>query len=197
MNPHNAVLEAPTTYNRQVFLIFGILVAGKTSGFGVEKTRALLDALPGSSRSLPFRRILLAYYGLEGLLREIRTGRYGLLAVTFRETARTINVDKCTIANLQSVPGIGPKTANYFMMYGRGDRTCAAIDTHMKKFLRECGCKVGSDYMAMQRAFVRRAEALKLAPMELDAYIWQHFARGEDTGYSIIMDTLRRLGWAK
>lgn len=190
MNFHNAVVDNPGTKTRQAFLLFAIAVAGKKADTIVPKIRALLsESLP---RELPFTYLLrLGREGIDRRIREISLGRYNTLAPAYYTVANRIDVNKTSVSELESVMGIGPKTARYFMMYAHG-LECAVIDTHIKKFLRECGV-ASADYYVQEEEFLRRAKALNLKPSDLDNAIWRYFARNEDRdGYNFVMGLLRQ-----
>lgn len=192
MNYHNAVLDNPCTHTRQAFLLFAISVAGKKADLIVPKLREFFVGI--RPRELPFTFVLRIGGDLEDRLRLVKMGRYGTLASAYWDVARKIDVDNTSVEELEGINGIGPKTARYFMMYAHG-LECAVIDTHIKKFLRECGI-MATGYADLEKAYLERARALLVSPADLDNWIWRHFARAEDTGYDHIMSELRRLSLA-
>jgi hypothetical protein len=125
----------------QVFLIHCIIVAGKSAPFGNAKTKALLE---GAGNLLPFDYIgrKIKAGALKALLKETKTGNYQkmytcLYALTARRTP--LDLEACTLEELESIPYVGLKTSRYFMMYTRPEHETndiAVIDTHVLKWLR-------------------------------------------------------------
>jgi 3-methyladenine DNA glycosylase/8-oxoguanine DNA glycosylase len=93
-------------------------------------------------------------------------------------------VDTVTRTELEMIPGIGPKTARYFLMYTRPEDAdaWAAIDTHVKKYLAELGVRSGK-YEVLEAEFLSRAKVLGMTSRELDDAVWAYYARGVKADY--------------
>lgn len=72
---------------------------------------------------------------------------------------------------LRRVKGVGPKTLDYMhILCGR--ETCA-VDRHVVAFMENAGVRP-RDYHHAHALFTRCAEALSVAPHQLDSAVWQH-----------------------
>jgi DNA uptake protein ComE-like DNA-binding protein len=179
--------EVPTTelsqYELEARLIYAVLVAGKTYKFATDKfdgLRAYWDltiVASGRQVSTPFQG--LRYYNFAEILRSVRTGRYATLEKTFTElTTRDINLRTCAPEELEEIPGIGPKTARFFIMWTRPGARYAALDTHVLRWLRGKGIDAprttpsGRKYRELENIFLWYADSMGLSPRELDAQIW-------------------------
>ena len=115
------------------FLLFCIVVAGKNAD---QQARKLHDFLRGAE---PFRLIRSMRNGqLESNLRRVKLGKYALLAEAFRRLAREpIDLRRCPWEELLRFPGIGIKTAKFFVLHSRCGERHAVLDTHVLSWMRE------------------------------------------------------------
>lgn len=177
------------------FWLFGLVVAGKSSRFATEKLENYLDGLlfppDVRDRILPFDVVRedIARGVLRERLEEVRTGQYEKLVKAFTWTAMALDITRpdLTIALLESCPGCGPKTARMFWLTTRRDARCAALDTHILKFLaRQPGLSgvpaqtppAGRVYERLERAFLGIADSCGLPPAKLDFAIWEAYSNG-------------------
>lgn len=163
-------------------LIYCLVVAGKSAQFAneaVARLRALLSGEKHPIRTLA-ERLSLLRMECPSLLRTARTGNYQKLARALR-FLRNIEPDlrTCSPQALQHVPGIGPKTARFFVVWTRPIERYAVIDRHVLRWLGERGYEVPSvpptrenDYVLLERAFLAEADAAGKTPRELDLEIW-------------------------
>lgn len=158
-------------------LIYSVLVAGKTAKFAESKLAGLLGT-EGWVAPFDFIRAADEDGMLDWELRQAGTGRYGLLAQCF---ARLVDVDPrtCLISDLEAIPGIGPKTARFFILWTRPGVRHAALDVHVLRWLRDQGYDApkatppaGKRYRQLEEAFLAEAEQRGLSPRELDSDIW-------------------------
>ncbi len=166
----------------QAKAIYACLVAGKSAAFAEAKTRSLLAA---ASDILPFSHLLrLQETGqLEPALRAARTGRYSRMLSGLPALAR-LDVRTCSLDDLEAVPGIGPKTARFFLLWTRPEVRLAALDRHVLRWLRERGYRAPrqtpsspSAYRKLERAFLAEADRMGKSPRDLDEEVWSLFAR--------------------
>ncbi len=190
---HNRVAQGNRrTATLQGFLLFGIAVAGKSADTTVQKVKELLQMggwNPEDEEDIhPFSaiRYLMEDGTLEHALREVKIGQYGRIYSAYHTVTDRIDVHRTSVADLEAVRGIGPKTARYFMMYAHG-LECAALDTHILRYMREVmqiggvpkSTPSGAKYAFLEELFVTRARELQLTVSQLDDRIWRYYARGE------------------
>ena len=128
---------------------------------------------------------------LAKVLEQHKTGCYTRLNRCFAELVKghiyhreleTVSVDR-----LESVYGIGPKTARYFILHSRPDQQLAVLDTHILKYLKSLEYDVpkstpaGKKYKKIEEIFLKEAQKLGKSPAELDLEIWNRYARKVDT----------------
>ena len=178
-----------TNYNRteaelEEFLMFAILVAGK----GAEQQAKKLDAFLTDYRSdrSPFQYLehIIANYSLTKEMMKHKLGQYKRLLFAFTGILRFKgNLKNVTIEELESVKGIGSKTARFFILHSRPDQRVAVLDTHILKYLRDMGHKVPkatpakNKYKAIEDIFISIADGLKMSIADLDLQVWNNYAK--------------------
>lgn len=146
INPYNI-----TDYNRkrgelEEFLLFCIVVAGKTAYIQAQKLEDFLKSvnirlmMPESTS--PFQSLKSAnQHGIlmEEILRA-KLGQYKKIYNGFKYiTEREYDLTRMTPEQLELIPGVGMKTSRFFLLHS--DKTfkdkIAIIDTHILKFIKE------------------------------------------------------------
>jgi hypothetical protein len=171
--------------------LFSLIVAGKSAEFATKKLDALLEAAdPCDEASSPFEALLdhmSTVDGLDKLLRRVKTGQYRKLVGAFKYSFASVRPDdpKLTIKELERCPGCGPKTARFFFMMTRKDARCAALDTHLLKFMRDMGHEApkqtppaGRTYDRLERAFLAECDKRRVSPAAFDMELWKLYRKG-------------------
>ena len=169
----------------QAKLIYALIVAGKSARFADEKTRALLEHRhPGE---LPFDMLgrLNVAMKLWDTLHEVRTGNYRKLEKAFQYLDNSdLDLVTCTPQQLEFIPGVGPKTSRFFILWTRPDAECAALDVHILRWLRSLGYLApfttpqnGETYRHWERVFLKEAQDRGMKPSKLDAQVWEAGAK--------------------
>lgn len=162
-------------------LLFCIIVAGKTASIQAKK----LDLFLKDDISLsPFQ--LLDSYLRKGILldkiKEAKLGQYNRLEKAF---AQVLNLDvfNCTVAELENIMGIGPKTARFYILHSRSNQQVAVLDTHLLKWLREeLGLNApkstpnSKQYLILEKEFLSYCKEHKKNPATLDLEIWNKYS---------------------
>lgn len=173
------------TWDLQWHLVYAVLVAGKTAEFAESCCRRMFG-----HDELPFDRIKRRGHwtgyrftsGIGWWLREVRTGRYALLERCFAELIQ-LDPATCTVEDLEAIPGIGPKTSRFFLLWTRPGVEFAALDTHVLKWLREQGydapkaTPTGRKYQELEKAFLDEARKRGKTARELDEEIWTAYSQ--------------------
>lgn len=177
--------SVPTNFNRtqselEEWLLFCVVVAGKSSSQQAKK----LDQFLGDGVGSPFEKIrdweksLL----LMPKLRESKLGQYNRLYNCFR-LVTGLNLKKTSVAVLEGIPGIGPKTARFFVLHSRPNQNIAVLDTHILSWLREQGYATpkstpsGKKYLEIEQWFLNEAKKRNMSIAELDIQIWNERKR--------------------
>ena len=188
-----------TNYNRteaelEEFLLFAILVAGKKAEMQAKKLDSFLFQ-SGLCKMTPFEAIehLLKlgesrYYTIGNnplviCMKGHKLGQYKRLYNAFKGILKFKgNLKNVTIEQLESVNGIGPKTARFFILHSRPDAKVAVLDTHILKWLNEKGYKVPKatppkkKYGEIEKLFLTEAINHQMTPADLDLSIWKSYA---------------------
>lgn len=187
-------MKHQTQYKLEYKLLFSLVVAGKSAHFA---RSAMERFLAGSHAPTPLRWVNFLWQspliGNEsGLIRQLkiaRTGNYSKLEKAFRKAAEAVisealDLRVCSPSELEKIPGIGPKTSRFFILWTRPNARCAALDTHILKWLKYLGydapksTPVGKKYEELELAFLAEADKRGIPPAKLDEMIWTYCRDG-------------------
>jgi thermostable 8-oxoguanine DNA glycosylase len=183
IDPSNITNYNRDRYELEEFALFSILVAGKTARVQAEK----LDSFLRLCRDLnytPFQYVqsLVTIELLITVAKAYKLGQYTRVVRAFDDISK-LDVKTCTIADLESCYGIGPKTARFFILHTRKNQKVAALDTHILKFLKSKGVKkvpkntpVGKEYERLEKIFLSMVPKGK-SVAEFDLEIWNSYAK--------------------
>ncbi len=162
-------------------LIYSTIVAGKSAKF-TNGVMSRLEWLWYDVSPLEGVRQAIKASDLGNVLRDARSGSYTRLTKCLTELVE-IDAMTVTLEKLESIHGIGPKTARFFLMWSRDDQRYAALDTHILKYLRELGHDApkstppsGPVYRRLEEAFIDEADRQGKTPRELDYEVWERFS---------------------
>lgn len=167
----------------EALIIFWILAAGKTAK-GAERILGELVKFPLS----PFYQIN-HYKSPEELsikLKELGCGCHGLKGKSIWSIANSgLDLNSCTISDLELIPGIGKKTSRAFVVHSRKNAQHAIIDTHILKFLQSEKVKnvpkstPGSkkEYERLEQEFLQICKNRNRIPAEYDLEIWKSYRK--------------------
>lgn len=92
-----------------------------------------------------------------------------------------LDLRTCTVEQLEKIHGIGPKTARMFVMHTRPNQQYAALDTHILKYLRDCGYDVpsltprGKRYRELEIIFLELARRAGKTAADFDLELWNMY----------------------
>jgi 3-methyladenine DNA glycosylase/8-oxoguanine DNA glycosylase len=170
---------------REWFVLFAICVAGKTAKQTAHKLNELLAGYRYMNET-EFEIIhgMILDDNLEVGLKWIRMGQYKRIEKAFREVIKLDVTKDLTVEKLEAIPGIGPKTARFIVLYTDPNADCVPLDTHVLKFLNECGYRApkstppkGNLYNWLEAKF--RIEAVKRGKSvrQLDTEVWESYRK--------------------
>ncbi|MGA2017141.1 MAG: hypothetical protein ABSH26_09295 [Opitutaceae bacterium] len=134
IDPSNVTNPARTAAELEEFLLFCIVVAGKNA----DQQSLKLERFLGGRRPFAFIRAADRDGTLEARLRDSRLGKYSLLARSFRELSGSgADLRTCALEELTRFPGIGLKTAKFFVLHSRPGEMHGVLDTHVLGWMRE------------------------------------------------------------
>lgn len=162
-------------------LLFTIFVCNKPA----RRTRQVLnDFYEGSADG----ETPLGYVGrlaqggvLDERLRACQCGQYTRIGKALMQLVESgLDVTTCTLEDLEAIHGIGQKSSRFFMMYGRGRRDVAVLDTHVLRWLRKRGVRgvprstptSVKTYLALEQTFLKLCRDAGLDAQRLDFDVW-------------------------
>lgn len=162
------------------FFVFCIFVAGKRADMTAKKVNQMLDDNPGQS-AMDIVRHHVTAGSITALLKKYKFGKYALYEKCFAK-AVGLNLQSCSVVDLEAVPAIGPKTARYFLVHSRANAQVAALDTHILRYMREKlnietpkTTPSGKKYLELEKKFIKHANSLGRPIAELDLSIWKQY----------------------
>lgn len=174
------------------FLLFCIVVAGKTAKVQDQKLDQFLKLLEAAheerGRNEGWYKPQATYFDMlfridpMDLLKRVKMGQYRRIYRGFKEVI-WLDPETATLEEIEAVPGIGPKSARFFILYSRPNQRVAVLDTHIMKYLRSTGLASdkdlphGSTYKRLEQAFLELCDRRQISPIDLDFEIWLSQAR--------------------
>lgn len=132
VDPKNITNFQRTDAELESFMVFAIAVAGKKASVTADLiSKVLAEAKPDESPFQYLKRI-----PLEDHLRFWKVGQYNRITPAILGVMK-LNLRTCTMGDLLKVHGIGPKTANFFLLHSRPNHEGAVLDTHILRWMRE------------------------------------------------------------
>lgn len=182
IDPFSITNHNRTEYELQEFLLFCILVAGKTAISIAPK----LDKFLEDKTQLPFDYLeSLGHDGLKEHLRKHKIGKYSMFddglwsLVKFKPDLTCASTDF-----LEQFSGIGPKTSRFFVLHSRADVKEVVLDTHILKDVRARGIDApvstpsGKRYASIAKQYIKCLEDEGITDFaEFDLNKWTEFAK--------------------
>ena len=194
INPYNITDYSRKRGELEEFLLFCIVVAGKTAYIQAQKLEDFLKSvnarlmMPESSS--PFQ--ILKSANQHGILMEeiqkAKLGQYRKIYNGFKYiTEREYDLTRMTPEELESIPGVGMKTSRFFLLHS--DKTyedkIAIIDTHILKFIKEnidirapkSTPTIRVTYKYWEDRFLYWCESNNKNVADFDLEVWKSYAR--------------------
>lgn len=162
-------------------MLFSICAAGKNAATTARILNRLTTHVFAGEYII---QILATDTFLAKYLKSQGIGCYNNRAKTIKQLAEKIAANKdflktATISDLESIHGIGPKTARFFIMHSRPNQQVAALDTHILKELRANGIDApkstppaGRKYHQLEQEFIKLAKKSGKTIAEYDLEVW-------------------------
>jgi hypothetical protein len=148
IDPNNVTNPARTPAELEEFLLFCVVVAGKNA----DQQSAKLERFLGGRRPFAHVRASQKEGKLGARLKEVRLGKYALLGRSFSELAHAnADLGAATWERLAQFPGIGIKTAKFFILHSRARQMHGVLDTHVLAWMRDHWTPHGPRGLAVPR----------------------------------------------
>jgi len=194
INPYNITNYNRTLNEKQEFLLFCMVVAGKTAYIQANKLeeflKSILTRLNMSDNCNPFQIIKSAHqHGI--LLQELqkaKLGQYNKLFKGFKYIVdNQINLEQCKPDELEKIPGVGMKSSRFFLLHSNINykNKIAILDTHILKFIKEyidekapkSTPTIAKTYKYWEDRFLFWCDSMGKDTAEFDLEIWKSYAR--------------------
>jgi thermostable 8-oxoguanine DNA glycosylase len=194
VDPYNITNYDRTRHELECFLLFCIVVAGKTAYIQARKLDEFLTSV--NTRLMmpehinPFQSLKSAeQHGI--LFEEIKKaklGQYKKIYSGFKYiTEREYNLSRMTPQILEEIPGVGMKTSRFFLLHSDTfyKDKIAILDTHILKFIKEniderapkSTPVIPLTYRFWEERFLNWCEQNNKNVAEFDLEVWKSYAR--------------------
>lgn len=187
IDPNNITNFNLDSWGLEENILFWICAAGKnaiTSAKLLDKLLTLLKYDFGNKS--PFKLISsVEITKLRSVMKIIGIGCHKLKSKSMMTIAKSnLNLKECDIEDLESIPGIGPKTARCFLIHTRPNQNYAGLDVHILKFLSDMGYDVPKStpnsrraYKKIESYFINEAKSKSKNIAEFDLEIWKRYRK--------------------
>jgi thermostable 8-oxoguanine DNA glycosylase len=186
IDPRDVTKFDRTQTELEEYWLFCIVAAGKTA---MTQARLLDTYLQNgyehmASCQTPFDviRWQASEDTLLDALKASRLGQYNRIKKAFEQSV-SLDLRTCTVADLEAITGVGPKTARFFILHTRPDQTMAVLDTHILKYLRDKGYTeqkvtppAGKKYNELEQIVIAEAKASGMSQPDFDLHIWKTYS---------------------
>lgn len=202
INPDFYINYDRTDLEIEAFFLFCVCVAGKTAKTIAPKVSSFMNELHSGDEIKTIQEIVK-------MLKKHKMGKYILLTKFFNYIAMNkITAEKLrsmSIEELELVPGVGMKTSRYFKLGTDANVKCAAIDTHVLKFLRDfyhphlevpkSTPTSKKKYQELEKLFLEIYEIYKndTSLANFDLRIWQYYSHKLQPNYENIHNYLGKI----
>ena len=194
IDPYNITNFNRTEEELQLFLLFCIVVAGKTAYIQAEKLDQFLasvnERLMMPEHVKPFQSIISAdHHGI--LMQEIqkaKLGQYKKIYAGFKYISENkFDLTRMTPEKLELIPGVGMKTSRFFLLHSDKNyqKYIAILDTHILKFIKEnidnrapkSTPTIKVTYKYWEDVFLHWCEQNNKNVADFDLEVWKSYAR--------------------
>jgi hypothetical protein len=187
INPEKVTKYNMTRPKLEEFILFWVCAAGKNGRTAAKCLDKLLSISNRKRHPFKYIRGILKRWGIMGLESELLyagIGCWQAKARTFKALAQSgLDLKTCTAEDLETIPGIGPKTARGFLLHSRPNQRLACLDIHLLRFLRDEGFDAPDvtpppkKYRELEAAFLKLADDRGVTPAELDLAVWTEYSQ--------------------
>ena len=198
IDPYNITNFNRTEEELQLFLLFCIVVAGKTAYIQAEKLEQFLSSvnerLMMPEHVSPFQTIVSAeHHGiLMQEIQEAKLGQYKKIYAAFKYISENkLDLTRMTPEILELIPGVGMKSSRFFLLHSdiNWQKYIAILDTHILKFIREnidnrapkSTPTIKVTYKYWEDVFLFWCEQNNKNVADFDLEIWKSYARTKQT----------------
>jgi thermostable 8-oxoguanine DNA glycosylase len=194
IDPYNITNYNRTEEELELFLLFCIVVAGKTAYVQADKLEQFLSSvnkrLMMPERVSPFQTIKSAeQHGiLMDEIQKAKLGQYKKIYSAFKFISENkFDLRTATPDHLELIPGVGMKSSRFFLLHSdlRYKNHIAILDTHILKFIKEniddrapkSTPTIRVTYKYWEDVFLYWCEQNNKNVADFDLEVWKSYAR--------------------
>ncbi len=173
-----------TDYDRtleqlEYFLTFCIFVAGRNSDVMAKKVSDFYYPKPECLS--PFDWVHALGSRVTTRLEDAKVGQYKRIGRALWECSQLYDLRTISVGELETVHGVGMKTARFFVLHTQRHANCFVLDTHIQEWMRRLGAEVPNNVYGNKKAYIEtenKCRVLKtaihpdLTVAEFDLKIW-------------------------
>lgn len=196
IDPFNITKFDRTPEELEEFLLFAIVVAGKTATTQAKALERFLAFKRCDESPFDYVARLSKAWDLDRAVRESHLGQYRRIVGAFDAIARqrryfpadwSSQLHTVQTTDLENIPGIGPKTSRFFILHTQECAKAACLDTHVLKFLAAMNIKDVpkvtpqnmKEYRRLEGEFLAICRTLDVHPAKFDLAVWTYYANGQ------------------
>lgn len=187
IDPQKITDYSRTQYKLEEFLLFCVFVANKNSDHAAKVLDFLLTFAHEGETPLQTIRRMVDEDTLVTRLVQARTGEYRRRWRTLSELSHgwAGDLSTTTASQLEQVYGIGMKTSRFFVLHTQDWASCAVLDTHILKFMKEKYPELDvpdktptnpKKYRELEEVFIEYCKSKNLYPALVDLELWRHYS---------------------
>ena len=187
INPAEVTNYNRSQYELEEFILFCINVAGKKSSIEAPKLEVFIErAKDITKETTPFNciRKLIKLGRLQEIMHWAKLSPYKQRYNSYVAAVKIQDLQTVTLNRLLQVPGVGLKTARFFLSHSREDFDEPMLDTHILRFLRDQGYSDApkstptneNTYYYFANIFKNIARQLGKSVTDLDLEIWKKYS---------------------
>jgi thermostable 8-oxoguanine DNA glycosylase len=202
IDPSNITKFDCNDYELQLMLLFWICAAGKKASTAAANLNRLM--LRGKGKFVadePFEIIRMFGADLSEELRVHGIGCYNNKGKSMMDLAQKgLDLKTCSVYDLESVRGIGPKTARCFLLHSRRGARFAGLDVHLLKFMRMIGYDAPKttpgkkSYLFLEGEFLGLVDRSGMSVAKVDLLIWNYYSSRDESSEKDMRVFLQLIG---
>lgn len=181
IDPDNVTNFDATNEELELQILFWICAAGKNGHTAAKCLNNFLSYFSKKNEKTSPFEIISSVHDLPLSLKSFGIGCYNNKARTINDLlSKKLNLKTCTLEELETIWGMGPKTARCFLIHTRKNQKFAGLDRHILRFLKDSGYDVPKNsptkkqYVELEKIFLSIAEKANKTISELDLEIWKN-----------------------
>jgi thermostable 8-oxoguanine DNA glycosylase len=185
LDPDNITKYNRTTDELEELILFWLFAAGHNAHSTAKGVDKFIQQIGGRKDLSLFKYIelLAKIFGWDLITQSLRNSGLGCWRIksrTIRELVESnLDLHTCSVEELESIWGIGPKTARCFILHSRKGVRLAGLDVHILRYLKNLGYNVpvntpvGKRYREIEEIFLSICDQIGKSPAEYDLEIWK------------------------